>query len=115
MGRLLTIDEVAERLTIRKPHVYSLIKQGKLPGVVRLGRALRIHETHLENFVARGGTEPELGDGGSGNGSPEMDSGAPPPWFATDEVERDLGDRGPDLEAWEELVRDAREPGPGIS
>jgi excisionase family DNA binding protein len=47
---LLTIPQVMERLHICRSHVYTLIHRG-LP-VVRLGRAVRINVTSLEQWLA---------------------------------------------------------------
>lgn len=52
-GRLLTVDEVAERLRFHVGHVRRLIAESKL-SVVRLGRkAVRVAETDLEAYIER--------------------------------------------------------------
>jgi excisionase family DNA binding protein len=53
-GRLLSIQEAAERLNVSPWRAYDLARQGLLP-VVRLGRSLRVSETVLEQFIADGG------------------------------------------------------------
>lgn len=39
---VLTVDEVAELLRCDRKTVYSMIEQGKLPGVRKVGRSIRI-------------------------------------------------------------------------
>jgi excisionase family DNA binding protein len=40
--RLYTVDEAAAELRISRSHLYGLIEQGRVGGVVRLGRVLRV-------------------------------------------------------------------------
>ena len=42
LRRLATVAEAAEFLGVSQSHVYDLVAEGKLPGVIRLGRAIRI-------------------------------------------------------------------------
>lgn len=46
-GRLLTVDEVAGLLRLHAQTVYQMIARGSLPGVVRIGRVIRIHREKL--------------------------------------------------------------------
>jgi excisionase family DNA binding protein len=39
---VLTVDEVAALLRVDRKSVYSMIRRGKLPGVRRVNRAIRI-------------------------------------------------------------------------
>jgi len=56
VGRMLTPEEVAQRLGVARLTVYSWIRTGVLPAT-RLGRRiLRIREADLEGFLARGVT-----------------------------------------------------------
>lgn len=54
--RLKTVPEVAERLGIRLHRAYELIRENRLPGVVRLGRQIRVDPNALEDFITGGGT-----------------------------------------------------------
>lgn len=51
--RLLTAADVAERLAISRSGAYALI--ARLPGVVHIGRAARVPETVIDDYVRRGG------------------------------------------------------------
>jgi excisionase family DNA binding protein len=52
--RLLTNDEVAERLKVRPSTIPRWIRQGRL-AAVRFGRrTLRVPESEVEKFIARG-------------------------------------------------------------
>jgi excisionase family DNA binding protein len=48
--RLLKATEVAELLGISKSFVYNLMKRGEIP-TVRLGTALRVKQSDLEEFI----------------------------------------------------------------
>lgn len=52
--RLLRIEEVAAVLNVSKARCYELARNGVLP-VVRIGRQLRIHPGHLNEWLAGGG------------------------------------------------------------
>jgi excisionase family DNA binding protein len=52
--KLLTIDEVACVLRVRRPRAYELARQGLLP-VTRLGRQLRVEDEALATWVRSGG------------------------------------------------------------
>ena len=51
---LLTPDEVAALLRVRRARVYSLVRDGLLPAV-RIGRQVRVDGAVLERWVAAGG------------------------------------------------------------
>lgn len=53
---LLRAPEVAERLGVSPNRAYALMASGDLPGVVRLGRSVRLPADALERFIAGGGT-----------------------------------------------------------
>ena len=57
MQRLLTVDEVAERLNASPRFVRQLTSQRRL-GFTRVGRKIRIAETDLESFVESGRVAP---------------------------------------------------------
>jgi excisionase family DNA binding protein len=48
---LLTIDEVAQLLSIGKTKAYELIRTGLIPSV-RIGRSVRVPADRLADFVA---------------------------------------------------------------
>jgi excisionase family DNA binding protein len=52
---LATVEWVAQRLGVRLHRVYDLVREDRLPGVVRLGRQIRIDPDRLEEFIASGG------------------------------------------------------------
>ncbi|MEW6227928.1 MAG: helix-turn-helix domain-containing protein [Bacillota bacterium] len=54
MARLLTVEETARELGIARDRVYFLTHHGLLP-CVRLGRAIRIDRTALDEWLKRGG------------------------------------------------------------
>lgn len=55
--KLLTVLEVAEILRVSTDHVYEMVRQGKLPGVVRVGRYIRIQAHELMEWIDGGGEE----------------------------------------------------------
>ena len=50
-----TIAEVAAMLRVRPARVYELIRLDVLPGVVRVGRQIRIDAVALDAWIAAGG------------------------------------------------------------
>jgi excisionase family DNA binding protein len=50
-GRLLRLDEVAQRLSISKSMAWKLVAFGQLRSV-RIGRAVRIRPRDLEEYIA---------------------------------------------------------------
>ena len=55
-ARLLTIDEVAEILSVSSARAYQLARSGTIP-VVRLGRQVRVDSEKLRLWIERGGTD----------------------------------------------------------
>ncbi len=49
---LLTVDEVAGVLRINRKTLFRAIKAGQIPGVIRIGRLLRIHQPTLVRWAA---------------------------------------------------------------
>lgn len=65
-SRLLTVDEVAERLTVSPSYVRRrLIFEHRIP-YVKVGRHVRIDEADLEDFIDRGRVTPPGYKGASG-------------------------------------------------
>jgi excisionase family DNA binding protein len=54
---LLSPDDVAAQLGVRRDHVYRLLARGWLP-TVHVGRLLRIPATAVAAFIASGGKRP---------------------------------------------------------
>ena len=52
---LLTMAEVADTLRIRPGRAYELARSGLLPGVVRIGRQVRVNAGVLRTWIASGG------------------------------------------------------------
>jgi excisionase family DNA binding protein len=55
-GRLLRLDEVAERLSVSKSFAWKLTATGESRSV-RLGRAVRVRPADLEAFIERASGE----------------------------------------------------------
>jgi excisionase family DNA binding protein len=51
--RFLRIPEVAQLLRINRGRVYSMAADGTLPGVIRLGRTIRIDRVRLLEELAK--------------------------------------------------------------
>jgi excisionase family DNA binding protein len=62
MTRLLTVDEVADRLGVTKDWVWAQARAGHIPHV-QLGRYRRFREEALEQWLARLEND-SVGDGG---------------------------------------------------
>jgi excisionase family DNA binding protein len=51
-GRLLRIEEIADRLSVSRSMAWKLTATGQLRAI-RIGRALRVHPRDLEAFIER--------------------------------------------------------------
>lgn len=49
--RLLNVKELSEYVSLPKNSIYTMVSLRKLPGVVRLGRALRFEKTAIDAWV----------------------------------------------------------------
>ena len=49
--RLLTVNDIAQRLQISQSFAYALMQRGEIP-TVRLGRAVRVRPQDLEDFIS---------------------------------------------------------------
>ena len=58
MEKMLTAGEISEALRVSVRTVYNLLEAGALRGV-RVGRAWRVPESALQEFIAQGGGERE--------------------------------------------------------
>lgn len=52
---LMDARQVAQRLGLRLPRTYELIRTGTIPAV-RIGRQVRVDPVALEEWIAAGGT-----------------------------------------------------------
>ena len=52
--KYLRIGKVAELLDISRPSVYDLIRNGTLTGVIKVGCRLRIPQSAVDDWLARG-------------------------------------------------------------
>lgn len=53
-SEVLTVDEVAALLRVNRKTVYNVIADGDIPGVLRLGRALRISRRAVVEWLCQG-------------------------------------------------------------
>lgn len=51
---VLTVEEAAELLRVDRKTLYDAVRRHEVPGVVRVGRAIRIGRAAFENWVAGG-------------------------------------------------------------
>jgi excisionase family DNA binding protein len=58
---VLTVDEAAAFLRVNRKTLYEAIVRGHVPGVIRVGRSIRIGQTALLHWV-QGNGGPALGD-----------------------------------------------------
>lgn len=50
-GRLLNVQELSEYLSLPSATIYTWVSLGRIPGVVRLGRALRFDRGEIDGWV----------------------------------------------------------------
>jgi excisionase family DNA binding protein len=53
---MVTVDELAEQMRVDRKTLYAAIRRRELPGVVRLGRVVRIHAPTFMNWIRSSGT-----------------------------------------------------------
>jgi excisionase family DNA binding protein len=58
---VLTVDEAARLLRVNRKTLYDAVRAGEVPGVVRLGRSIRIGRDALLRWMEGNGS-PALGD-----------------------------------------------------
>lgn len=59
VSKLLTVRQVAEALGLQTWRVYSLLKAGRGPRFLRLGRTLRVSEAELVRWMERAAVQKE--------------------------------------------------------
>jgi excisionase family DNA binding protein len=52
MPDVLTVDELAERLRIGRRAAYEAVRRGEIPGVVRVGRSIRISTHAVDEWLS---------------------------------------------------------------
>lgn len=57
----LTVDEAARLLRVNRKTLYDAVRDGRIPGVIRMGRSIRIGRDALLGWL-RGNGGPALGD-----------------------------------------------------
>jgi excisionase family DNA binding protein len=71
-GKLLRMSEVAALIDTSLPRAYELVRLGVIPGVVRLGRQIRVNPDALDKWINQGGdVAATVLDGGKGVASNE--------------------------------------------
>ena len=58
---VLTVDEAARLLRVNRKTLYDAVRAGAVPGVVRVGRSIRISREALLRWIEGNGS-PALGD-----------------------------------------------------
>ena len=53
--QVLTVDEVAELLRVNRKTVYEAISKGEIPGVLKIGRKIRISRQAVVDWLAGNG------------------------------------------------------------
>lgn len=54
-SKLVRVAYLADRLDKPKSSIYQMIKEGRVPGVVRLGRTIRFKTDVIEEWIEAGG------------------------------------------------------------
>jgi excisionase family DNA binding protein len=55
MRPLLTVPQLASQLGVSLPRAYELCRLGLIPGVVRLGRQIRLDSRLVDDWIGTGG------------------------------------------------------------
>jgi len=58
---VLTVDEAARLLRVNRKTLYDAVREGRVPGAIRLGRSIRIGRMALLGWL-QGNGSPALGD-----------------------------------------------------
>ena len=56
---LLTTDDIAEIVHQHPMTIYRKARAGEIPGVVKLGRAIRFKESSIKEWIAAGESDPK--------------------------------------------------------
>lgn len=52
--RLMNVPELSEYLSLPKASIYTMVSLKKIPGVVRIGRALRFEKSAVDDWISGG-------------------------------------------------------------
>ncbi len=55
----MTVKELCVQLGISKPHCVRMVREGRIPGVLHLGRRVIISRKAVEEWLARGEGKPD--------------------------------------------------------
>jgi excisionase family DNA binding protein len=58
---VLTVEEVADVLRVDRKTAYAAIAEGRVPGVRRVGRCIRVSRDALLKWLDEGGAQTRLG------------------------------------------------------
>ena len=56
---LLKAFHISERLDLPLSSIYELVRQNKIPGIVRIGKSIRFDPDIIETWIAQGGHKDE--------------------------------------------------------
>ena len=56
MLKTISVGEFAEQIGVKKPRGYQILREGKVPGVVHIGRNVRLIEEKFEAWLEAGGS-----------------------------------------------------------
>lgn len=59
---VLTVDEAAALLRVNRKTLYEAIRSGAIPGVRRIGRAIRVHRETMLRWMGHGRVIADKGD-----------------------------------------------------
>lgn len=51
MNEVMTVDELADRLRIGRRAAYEAVRRGEIPGVVRIGRTIRVSAAAVDRWL----------------------------------------------------------------
>jgi len=54
----MSIESAGKTLGVSRPHAYKMVKEGKMPGVIQLGRRLVVSRPALMKFLENAGSQP---------------------------------------------------------
>jgi len=54
LPEIITVDELRALMRVDRKTIYALVARGEIPGVRRLGRAIRIHRDAVLRWIAQG-------------------------------------------------------------
>ncbi len=58
-SKLVRVGYLAERLDKPRSSIYLMVKENRIPGVVRLGQSIRFKLAEVESWIEAGGESPQ--------------------------------------------------------